>query len=54
MIYRIYEVVPLDCPKCGARMKILTFIIDPKVIRQLLDHLQQKARHRAPPSGAQP
>jgi hypothetical protein len=39
----------LSCLRCGARMKILVFIIDPKVIRQILDHLEQKARDRAPP-----
>ena len=27
LIYRIYEVELLDCPRCGARMKILAFII---------------------------
>jgi hypothetical protein len=31
LIYRIYEVDPLDCPRCGARMKILAFITDPKL-----------------------
>jgi len=31
LIYRIYEVDPLTCSRCGARMKILAFIIDPKV-----------------------
>jgi hypothetical protein len=30
-------------------MKILAFIIDPKLIRQMLDHLEPKARPRAPP-----
>ena len=50
IIYRIYEVDPLDCPRCGARMKILAFIIDPKIILQILHHLDQKARPRDPPS----
>jgi hypothetical protein len=49
LIYRIYEIDPLDCPRCGARMKILTFIIDPKLIRQILDHLDRNAPPRAPP-----
>jgi Putative transposase len=31
LIYRIYEVDPLNCPRCGEGMKILTFIIDPKL-----------------------
>jgi hypothetical protein len=50
LIYRIYEVDPLDCPRCGARMKILAFIIDSKLIRQILDHINQRPRPRAPPS----
>jgi hypothetical protein len=54
LIYRIYEVDPLDCPRCGARMKILTLIIDPNVIRQILDHLDRKAPPRAPPPGEAP
>jgi len=49
LIYRIFEVDPLTCSRCGARMKILAFIIDPKVIRQILDHLDNRARPRAPP-----
>ena len=49
LIYRIYEVDPLSCPRCGARMKILAFIIDPKIIRQILDHLDSRPRPRAPP-----
>ncbi|MGH9463011.1 MAG: IS91 family transposase [Vicinamibacteria bacterium] len=50
LIYRIYEVDPLDCHRSGARMKILAFLIDPNVIRQILDHLG-KGNHppRAPP-----
>jgi hypothetical protein len=49
LVYRVYEVDPLTCPRCGARMKILAFIIDPKLIRQILDHLLKRARPRAPP-----
>jgi hypothetical protein len=52
LIYRLYEIDPLDCPRCGARMKILTFIIHPKLIRQILDHLHRKAPPRAPPRAA--
>ena len=28
LIYQVYEVDPLKCPKCGARMKIIAFIQD--------------------------
>ncbi len=54
LIYRIYEVDPLTCSRCGARMKILAFIIEPNVIRQILDHLETGARPRAPPNSTQP
>jgi len=49
LIYRIYEVDPLTCRRCGAQMKILAFITEPPVIRRILDHLDQTARPRAPP-----
>jgi hypothetical protein len=35
-------------------MKILAFLIDPKVIRQILDHLDPNARPRDPPRPAPP
>jgi hypothetical protein len=49
LIYRIYEVDPLTCSRCGARMKMLVFIIDPDIIRPVLDHLHKRASPRAPP-----
>jgi hypothetical protein len=49
LVYRIYEVDPLTCPRCGGKMKLLAFIIDPAVIRRILDHLEHKAPPRAPP-----
>jgi hypothetical protein len=52
LIYRVYEVDPLDCLRCGARMKILTFIINPNVINRILDHLDKKTRPRAPPESS--
>jgi hypothetical protein len=54
LIYRIYELDPLTCSRCGARMKILAFIIDPKIIRQILDHLDKRASPRAPPDSTRP
>ena len=49
LIYRIYEVDPLTCRRCGEQMKIIAFISEPSVIRRILDHLEPKARPRAPP-----
>jgi hypothetical protein len=38
-IKKIYEVDPLCCPKCGGEMKIISFINEYLVIRQILKHL---------------
>jgi hypothetical protein len=38
-IKKVYEVDPLCCPRCGGEMKIISFITDPQVIRQILEHL---------------
>jgi len=38
-IKKIYEADPLCCPKCGGEMKIVSFITDQQVIRQILKHL---------------
>ncbi len=47
MIRRIYEVDPLTCPHCGAEMRILSFLLDPPVIRRILAHLDRKATAEA-------
>ena len=51
MIRRIYEVDPLTC-SCGARMRIISFILDPRVITKILRHIDENAaaRERAPPA----
>lgn len=36
---RICEVLPLVCPKCGGDMRIIAFINEGPVIRQILGHL---------------
>ena len=55
LIFRIYEVDPLTCTRCGAPMKILAFITEPAVIRTILAHLNQKlSQQRAPPLPALP
>jgi hypothetical protein len=36
-IKKVYEVDPLCCPRCGGEMKIISFITDPQVIRQILE-----------------
>ncbi len=39
LIQKVYEVDPLECPECGARMKVISFINDPVVVRRILEHL---------------
>ena len=39
MLVRIYKVLPLPCPKCGAEMRIIAFITGGAVIREILGHM---------------
>ncbi|MEK7737392.1 MAG: transposase [Pseudomonadota bacterium] len=39
LLARIYEVFPLQCPKCGSEMRIIAFIIEAQVVREILTHL---------------
>lgn len=50
-IKKIWEVDPLTCPNCGGEMKIISFITEPSVIRQILQHigLWQGSLSRDPP-----
>jgi hypothetical protein len=52
MIRRIYEVNPLTCAECGSEMKIVSFIMDPPIIKKILGHLakSQAVGGRSPPS----
>jgi hypothetical protein len=50
LIQKIYEVDPLVCPKCQGKMKIISSIEDPSVIRDILKHLGiWFVRSRPPP-----
>ena len=39
LIHKVYEVDPLECPKCGASMRVIALIDDATVIRRILEHL---------------
>jgi hypothetical protein len=39
LIQKVYEVDPLECPRCSAQMRVISFINDPLVIRRILEHL---------------
>ena len=53
LIQRVYEVDPMACPKCGAQMKVVSFIDPPQeeIIEKILKHcgLWQEPSERAPP-----
>ncbi len=51
LIRKVFEVDPLLC-KCGAEMKIIAVLTDPKVVDRIILHLQQTdpaTAPRAPP-----
>ncbi len=50
LLARIYDVLPLLCPACGADMRILAFLTDPPVVSAILLHFDLP--HKRPPSPA--
>jgi len=36
---KIYEIDPITCPKCQGRMKVISFIQDPEIIKKIFKHL---------------
>jgi len=60
LLARIYEVLPLHCPKCGGDMRIIAFINEGPVIREIFGHLGEPssaprlAPARGPPRWEQP
>lgn len=50
---KIYETDPLCCPKCSGKMRILSFIENPDVIKKILKHLDPwDIKARPPPEKA--
>ena len=54
-IKKVWEVDPLECPKCHAEMKIISFITrsQPNVIRRILEDLGLWEKSRPPPEDRQ-
>ncbi|HOX15916.1 MAG TPA: hypothetical protein PLP18_07295 [Smithellaceae bacterium] len=53
LIQKIYQVDPLVCPHCNGVMRIISFIEDAQVIRDILTHLGLwLIRSRPPPACA--
>jgi hypothetical protein len=49
LLRRVFQTDPLLC-ECGGKFRVVSFILDPKVIRKILDHLRkQNTASRAPP-----
>ena len=43
---RVFDIDIKTCQTCGATMKVIACIEDPKVIRQILDHLKHKGEYQ--------
>jgi len=54
LIRRVYEVDPLVCPRCGAEMRVIGFITEPRVVKRILDHLRRRDRASRSPPTTQP
>lgn len=39
LIHKVYDVDPLECPKCKGPMRVIALIDDRAVIRKILSHL---------------
>jgi hypothetical protein len=57
-IKKVWEADPLQCPRCQAEMKIVSFIADPETIRLILEHRKlwkdPVRKGRAPPNATPP
>ena len=49
MIRKVYEVDPLLCPTCGGRMRVISFIEEPKIIDRIIAHLKLTFEAERPP-----
>ena len=48
LIHKVYEVDPLECPKCKGPMRVISLIEDSEVIRRVLRHLGLWAPQQPP------
>jgi len=54
---RMFECLPLRCPRCGEPMRFIAFVLDRKVIERILDHIGEPTDPtailpaRSPPQG---
>ena len=52
MIKKVFEVDPLVCPECGARMKVIAFITKHSVVDKIINHLGLDFTAARPPPPA--
>jgi hypothetical protein len=38
LIHKVYSADPLCCPHCGAEMRLVAFVTEPRSIRRFLQH----------------
>ena len=48
LIRRVFKTDPLICKNCRGRMRVVSFITEPSVIRQILNHLENR-NNKDPP-----
>ena len=57
MLARIFECLPLRCPRCGEPMRIIAFVLERDVIERILGHIGEPTEPpailpaRSPPQG---
>jgi hypothetical protein len=39
LLARIYEILPLTCPRCGSDMRLIAFVTETESVRRILTHL---------------
>jgi len=55
LLARVYEALPLLCPVCDSPMRIISFITEPEMIKQILNHIGEESTaplltpYRGPP-----
>jgi hypothetical protein len=48
-IRKVYEADPLYCPACSGRMRIISFIEEPKTLDRIIRHLELTFEAERPP-----
>jgi hypothetical protein len=57
LLARIFEYLPLVCPRCGSPMRLIAFILDPPQVERILVHIGEPTEApavlsaRSPPQG---